>query len=407
MPSIQGCEGNHRDSVETTLSEHQNEEVLAPGVTEFDSAGIRIVTSTLERAMAPAAWSVDPVPELMLGAGPDPAEEFFGIAGLRGLADGGVLVVDGVSRELRSFDASGSLVRTAGGKGEGPGEFEGPALVPTVGSDSLLFWDTALRRFQLMGWETNDPKTFRPPGRWPAGGKAPLGAVGRTMLVRVPEILSPLVYRTQGVIDQEIDFIWLDLDSGLTTPIASFTDTTSYRHEARRFSGTWRIPFCAVSLAAATRETALVSGGRQYKIGEYNLEGDLIRFIRIDGETPPVTSAMIERALELAIEENGYSRSYAAERMEAMPIPPALPSFQSIHVDPNGWIWAEQYRWDPDLPVDWLLFDPAGRAQGRLRTPPGLEVRAIEDDCVVGVWRDAFGVEHVQRHRIHKPTDTG
>lgn len=88
-----------------------------------DSAGVRIVTHAA--AARPAAeWRVSPRPLLEIGGadGTGPYE-FSHIWGAARTPDGGVVVSDEPTLELRVFDARGRHVRSFGRPGQGPGEF--------------------------------------------------------------------------------------------------------------------------------------------------------------------------------------------------------------------------------------------------------------------------------------------
>jgi hypothetical protein len=149
-------------------------------VAERDSAGIRIVESPGTVLDIALPWVVDSVPDLELGqVDGGGASQFHNISGVAGLSDGGFVVVDGGSQELRWFDASGQHVRTSGGPGSGPGEFRRPLLVPRYPSDSLLVFDRRGRRFTLVASDGSGPRTLAPRE---VGGGTPRASVGSRAL---------------------------------------------------------------------------------------------------------------------------------------------------------------------------------------------------------------------------------
>jgi hypothetical protein len=155
----------------------------------FDNAGVLVAITPGSEARAQVGWRVESVLDLVLGTPDSPSKDFYRIQGLRGSPDKGVVVVDGSSRELRFFDWEGRLERRVGRRGEGPGEFGSPVLVPTAGEDSLVVWDRELLRFQVFSMDGQESRTIRLRTRWPAGARPPVGAVGTRMLV---ESWSPL-----------------------------------------------------------------------------------------------------------------------------------------------------------------------------------------------------------------------
>jgi hypothetical protein len=94
----------------------------------------------------------------------------------------------------------------------------------------------------------------------------------------------------------------------------------------------------------------------------------------------------------LPVDRRGQSRFLSTGRLW----------FNSLQVDEEGWLWAEVYEWKPAQPVEWILFDPAGRARGSIKTPPGLEVHRIGEDFLLGVWKDDLDVEYVKRYRLRR-----
>jgi hypothetical protein len=89
-----------------------------------DSGGITIAESQQPIWTAASQWSIDPKPFLSLGVtSGDTAQMFSGIVRALRLENGSIVVLDGDSRQLRLFDSAGVLIRVAGHRGNGPGEF--------------------------------------------------------------------------------------------------------------------------------------------------------------------------------------------------------------------------------------------------------------------------------------------
>ena len=86
-----------------------------------------------------------------------------------------------------------------------------------------------------------------------------------------------------------------------------------------------------------------------------------------------------------------------------IPIPEMMPSFESLLVDEEGWLWAKKYEWDPERRSAWVVFDPSGRAHGSVETPVGVEIHQIDSGFMLGVWTDELDVEYVRRYRVNRP----
>jgi len=193
-----------------------------------DSAGILIVETASDVATGPVRWEFSSAPTLELGSEEIPSEVFFGVRGLRALPDGGVLVVDAGSREIRFFDASGNLTKRTGQRGRGPGEFDDPHLVQSLEDDSLLLWDGGLSRFQLLSGHGEHVGTINLSRPWPTGRNPPLGAVDSLLLVRRPQMVTPGMYPDLGPVERWLQYVWLDPSNGTEVPVVSFTTRLSY-----------------------------------------------------------------------------------------------------------------------------------------------------------------------------------
>jgi hypothetical protein len=149
-----------------------------------------------------------------------------------------------------------------------------------------------------------------------------------------------------------------------------------------------------------TKHGAFITHGYRSEIREYDAGGRLLRILRVDGEARPVTAGMIEAK----VGQNNllYPGGDWARLFDEMPIPTTLPDYQTLRLDETGWLWAEEFTWDPTQPSKWTVFDPEGRAKGVVVLPQRLEVLWIGRDAILGVWRDEFDVEYLHGYRLER-----
>lgn len=114
--------------------------------TVVDSAGIRIVDHP--QVVMSNQWSVDTDRPLTLDADTD--TPLFEIRGAIELADGGVAVADGGNHRIVFYDQGGAIRFATGRQGDGPGEFQRLGLLARGPADSLLAWDSQLRRVSIL-----------------------------------------------------------------------------------------------------------------------------------------------------------------------------------------------------------------------------------------------------------------
>ena len=130
-----------------------------------DSTGITVVENYRSEWEDGEGWSVGPGVTLRLGlVDGDAAFQFDGITGLARTQDGGLVVADAGSQEVRFFDSSGSFKGKVGGEGEGPGEFLGLSGLGSGPNGTLWAYDFSLRRVTWLteGGEVQDITSFGP-----------------------------------------------------------------------------------------------------------------------------------------------------------------------------------------------------------------------------------------------------
>ena len=94
-----------------------------PAFTVTDSAGVRMVVNSGQQWGEGEGWQVTAEPVVTLGVRDYPVEQQFERLGeATRLSDGTIVILELRNMELRAFDASGTLLWTAGGIGDGPGE---------------------------------------------------------------------------------------------------------------------------------------------------------------------------------------------------------------------------------------------------------------------------------------------
>jgi hypothetical protein len=144
-------------------------------VVQRDSAGVVIVESHSPAWSESAGWTVEDDPALDIGGVGGEAEyQFSRIAGALRMPDGRIVVADGGSQELRFFDAEGGFLRSVGGRGGAPGEYQEIVSLGQGPGDSIWVFDFGARRFTVLDSDGRLGRT------WNIGGVlSAVGAVSR------------------------------------------------------------------------------------------------------------------------------------------------------------------------------------------------------------------------------------
>ena len=142
-----------------------------------DSAGIAITTALAPMWGPGEGWTISDDPLLEVGAVDGPAEYLLdGVVGVVRLSDGGVVVGQWTSGELRRYDRDGTFVWRAGREGEGPGEHVFMSFVGLLPGDSVVTYDGALGRVQVFAPDGAVARTMRIESPW--SGFQPLHVIG-------------------------------------------------------------------------------------------------------------------------------------------------------------------------------------------------------------------------------------
>ncbi len=346
----------------------------------------------------PLGWDVAGTPDLVLGAEEVGEQAFYRIVGARQLPDRRLVVLDRGSLELRFFDSSGGLTKTIGGRGEGPGEFERPTLIPAPSSDSLMIWDARLGRITVLHTGQQTGVRTVTPRSW-YGAVAPEGmAEGAALLAH---LASPVGGIEAGVQEDTLLYSWVHLPEGDPVPITRVARAILYSEVGPNgVPFLVQIPFAPRSSAVTRGPEAWISSGRSPQIQVFDLEGRLHRVARIDRAPIAVSDEMIDRYISGEVGDRSEMEDQLRALIERMPRVDHVPSFRSLLVDDLGFVWASWYSWDPAKPTLWTVFEGGGRALGTVETPPGLAVTQVGDDFVVGVARSELDVEEVHRYPL-------
>ena len=364
-----------------------------------DSAGVRIVEST-SAAWPPAEeWTVSPEPVFRLGnLEDDPFSQFFRILDVALLAGGDVIVVDGGSSEVRRYDATGRHMWSAGGRGEGPGEFRSPRYLGRRDDGSFLVWDRSLFRLSVIGEN------------------------GEVILSQRRSSPDGREFIVQGLFD---DGAWLvTFPVSISAPSAgtAWADTIGLwrydpvREDRVRLAGIigqrwiWTgqhmlpVPFSPRPLRAIDGSRLAVASGPDAEISVHDAAGSLVARYRFARDRETVTESDVRQVIESLVEIGQSGAPAAAWRdwRDRMEIPRYEPAFDWLLADGNGTLWARRFQSDPlsREPPSWDVFDPTGVYLGSVSTPGGLAVLAIGDGLLAGVYRDELGVEYVGVHRV-------
>ena len=399
----------------------------APAVTRTDSAGVSIATNSAPVSALRPVMTVAAEPRVRIGAVDGASEILFSqIRAAVRLADGRIAVANGDPTEIRIFSPTGTFLGKFGRRGQGPGEFQSLAALMPGGGDTILAVNAP--RFQLlrftgagayvgMATVSLDTVNARLAGTRPTEGPQELFRNGAFVISTQPdgEIPEEVMFPTGKLARRTTGAVWFSSDYARSRVIGSFGDIQQMFIDV---GGGRRTP--VIPPSARWPRHALGGGGTRLCLGAD--EGPELRCVDQDGSTlivrwtqapVPTEQKVIDdwkietrrratRGTTTQTISSGLQQLQMAERIiAAIVIPPTKPSIGSILVAADRRILVS----GPDLQVPregWVrrrVFSADGQLLGVADFPP-IQVLEIGADYVLGVARDADGVEYVVVHDL-------
>lgn len=383
------------------------EETAVAEATVRDSAGVVIVENPDRAVEVAPRWRVDPAPLLEIGTlEGEPDQQFSVISDVATLSDGTVVVGHNQPPELRFYAADGTHLRTAGGEGEGPGEFRRVAAVIRLPGDTLLVHD----------WNLNRTSRFGPDGSFLESvtlGGGEEGGLGGNVVGRLEDgtlVVEPFTSFGGGSLPEEGVHRY---DSPLLAyePDGSLRDTLLVRpgraYHVRRSGGGFRVTvglFSTGPYQAVAPDALFTAHSRAWEIEVRAPDGEVHRIVRLDRPRRPVTGAALDSLIERRVDDidDPDRRRERETEYREMPVPDLRPAFDALGLDAEGHLWARETDGGDAAPDRWIVFGPDGRVRAVATLPPRFFPHEIARDRVVGRWTDELGVPYVRIYWLRK-----
>ena len=338
-------------------------------------------------------------PLVRIGVIDGPVEYIFGdVTGAIRLEDGGVVIVDEQSHNVRRYDAGGRHVWTSGQAGEGPGDFGGLRLVPGCPGAAIRVFD----------WQNNRITELDQDGRvvgtrvLNAAGVPPYGEPACTPdgdLVFTP---WPDHDRTVAAGEHhrwEMELSWARGDSVVTLR-SGIPGTDRIRSTGGDSPRSW-----GRGMVFAVTPTGVWYGsGDDYELEHVDWTGRVTRVARWAGPDLEITSGHLDRYLEFRLaryDEPEQRRRFERERWPDIRdgLPERFPAYEALLSLPDGSVWITTYGWrtsDQEL----HLLDADGVWIRRLSLPAGPTVLDAGPDWVLLLERGELDVQSVAVYRL-------
>jgi hypothetical protein len=374
------------------------------GLEVRDSAGVRIVVNHAPEWAPDETWVLDSMPTLAIGAvDGDAGQTLYRVSSVIPVGTDTVMIVNGSPAELRWYNTTGRLLHSAGGTGEGPGEFSryGPGQACLMPASRVLVADPMQQRANVFAMTGQFLTTLRLTGD--AAFPSIQGCFGDGSLLGWRAISPPERVPGTTIVSE---FAWSRVDStgSRATELVRVAGARQYLLENSDGSASYHtIPFTVRPSVSAFGEALYFTRGDAALVERRNLDGNVEAIIRWD---PPRASSseVYGRYREYILNGQDARRREETSRFFEQPfsVPDSTPVAQSLMSDAAGNLWVERYRlpWD-SIPV-WDVISAEDRWLGTVELPRGFQPMHIAQNAVYGIHRDSLGVERVHAYRIDR-----
>ena len=369
-----------------------------PDFATRDSAGVRIVESARQEWKEGDQWTVSSTPLLEIGVteGELPYE-LSRVTGATRLSDGGIVIGNGHTNELRFFDAGGAHVRTVGRSGGGPGEYEYMRKLMSCGPDSIaafdLHWQLKVYdRSGKLSRETrlHQPGSERTPYALSCGPSGHFvitgwGAETRESRIGFYQATSPVYL--------------LDRRGEGMAELGEFVSSERIGSER----GSRPHPLGRSTVLALSSDEIFVATGETPEVRTYGFDGAPRRILRAPSRDLRITDEDLDRFRQAQMEPVPDHLRPAAEReLLEMPMPERFPATSELLLDADGNLWMRHFTRPGEPKPRWGIFSLEGRYLGELETPEGVRVLEIGTDYLLGLHRDELNVERARVYSLQK-----
>ena len=366
-----------------------------------DSAGVRIVENTTALWQPGREWRLSEERVVDIGGGDTEEDQLFRVAGALRLSDGRIVVGNGGTHELRIFDADGAHLLTAGRKGKGPGEFETFFWIGRFSDDSILAYDISNRRVSVYspegGYVRSVGLELPSTPRFPE----PFGVLIDGRVVAVPGFDRQF---GRGERRDSVPVLIFAKDGGTADTIAVFPGREQFFLVGDAMAMRVPIGFGRNVFAGVGGNRIAIGANDTYEISVFESDGSLMIQIRDNRPTEQVSTNDVDAWRKGQIDRMPEPmRTQIARLVNEIPVRETYPAFSAIVVDTEGAVWVEDYRRPAAGSARWTVFSPDGALVAQVTTPLELEVYEIGPDYILGLWRDADDVEHIQLYDLIKP----
>ena len=382
--------------------------------TDIQAQAPRVVENSRPKWKASDALYLGAAPSLVIGTKSGAMYEFDRVAGTARLLDGRIVVADGGSRSLRFFDSTGTFLKSVGGPGGGPGEFQRLDAFFVMPGDTLVAGTIVgeLSCFTGAGKYVQRYSSMNPPTSIAQAGipviLAPLDGSGTRVVGAMPRPMS----RSPGA--RWVDSFPVVIVDAFNVNVGNLGTLPSM--DMAMSDGNPRpVWFGATAVFASGGHLLYIGYGSEYSIHVYSRQGQLKYIIQRAWSPTGVTQADIDVYVvewgKRWIKTSGAEAEAERNSLRKDPYATTVPAFSEFLVDRVGRLWVREAQLadapgsgalntTPLAASHWSVFDQAGHWLGNVTMPADFQPRDIGSNYVLGTALDEDGVQSIALYQL-------
>jgi hypothetical protein len=298
------------------------------------------------------------------------------------LHDGRIVLIDGLARNVRMYDAAGNHLRVVGRQGQGPGEFTGPVTLQPTREGGFIVYDRALRRMTEFD---------------------SAGSVGATVSVVGGLVEETAFYAWQFGRDRIVTWEWAGIGNG---DIRARTNSAERIVSAGRLrslnmsEGTASTLLDAIAFeniregtriyfprfgvrawASLARDQIVCADGARHEVHWVDPVSGARSVARFPSLDAPFDDDELERltadhrAIAAAAGQSLLSESLYDMRLQ----PEIRPALGRLSAGPDGTVWAKVFH-PEDAPSQWWIASVEDGFRGRIQLPDHTDVLSVAEE---------------------------
>lgn len=372
-----------------------------PPATVNHSVGVQVVQVRPANIDAAAAWRVSNAPAAVAAGG---SGSPYQIVSAFRLADGRIVVASAGTSELRIYGADGRYLQSLGRKGAGPGEFRRLFWAGRLRGDSIGAWDAELARLSVFDPTGRLARVMTPRAQLGLFPQMHAALQDGSVVVAAGMDPSRAMAPASGVRRDTATLLVIGPDGGVRDTLGRFPGAEHYLMVPPGGGFVMHpLPFGRTLATAAQGTQLAVATGDAYEVAVYEPSRGLRRVLRGSRARRPVTGADLRRYRETTVamgaEGDAFARRQKEQFLREVTYPRQMPAVSAVLADGRGNWWIQEPP-DESGASTWNRVGADGRVLAVLHTPPGLTVKEIGTDWVLGVALHADDVEHVRLHGL-------